>query len=153
MSRDTQATIVTLLLMLVSAVLLDAKMLLPRGGFPAGTFFFIILWGPISFLLWRKENIRDYDAKQLFGYCRAGITASLGMGIWFAIELILNGSRWLEQKIEINGAWSVFAIFLVVAAIFAIFVALSFLRLGVKTLLNWVFTSKNEKDLKSNKMV
>ncbi len=146
MNRDTQASILTLLLMLGAALSYDFFYLLPRNGVPVATILFVVLFGPISGLLWSKENLRDCNSKALLKFCLIGVLMGLGLGLLFASRVFINDLT-SGQKTELNRYLGSFMIFLVAAGIISIFVGLSFLRLGIKRALGHLFggTSPNAK--------
>jgi hypothetical protein len=144
MSRNTQASLITQLFVCGGALAYDYFLL---RGFPAMSILFIVLFGPISFLLWRKENLRDYDSRALLKYCGKGILASIGLAVLSAAGTFLYGFiAPPEEKITAGHIWGAFVIFLVVAGLVPVFVLLSLLRLGIRHVLESLFSSSSPKD-------
>ena len=100
---------------------------------------FLVLFGPILLLLWTKENIQDHGAKALLKFCWSGLVLAGAVAAHGVIHFLFR-ERPTELKEIMSGATGgVLALVLFVSSILVIFVALSFLRLGVKVGLNKVF--------------
>ena len=124
--------------MLSAALSYDFFYLMPRGGVLASTLLFVVLFGPISCLLWNKENLRDCNAKALLKFCIAGVLVALVIGFIFAFHLFIHDST-SGEKAGLKSYLGAFMIFLVVAGIVPIFVGLSLLRLVIKRALERSF--------------
>ena len=122
----------------------DFFYLMPRSGVPAGTILFVVLFGPISCLLWNKENLRDCNAKSLLKFCIAGVLVALVIGFVFAFHLFIHDST-SGEKAGLKSYLGAFMIFLVVAGIVPVFVGLSLLRLGIKRALEHSFGAGSAK--------
>jgi NhaP-type Na+/H+ or K+/H+ antiporter len=132
------ATALTLLIMLATAIACDRFYLNPHGNFGA-VLLFAVMFGPISFLLWRKENLRDYDPRALLRFCLKGMLGAIGVGAAFA-SLGLLGDRLSHQGRDIKAdVFGIMMTFLVVGGLIPVFVALTFLRLGIKILIERLF--------------
>lgn len=142
MSRNTQASLITLALMCAGALAYDHFLL----SFPAMTILFVVLFGPISFLLWRKENLRDYGSKALVKYCGKAILASIGIGAVLAAMVFVQGLMPGEERATPAGLWGAFLIFLVAAGLIPVFILLSLLRLGIRHILDSLFGSPRTDD-------
>jgi len=127
-----------------SAALSYDFFLMPRSGVPAGTLLFVVLFGPISCLLWNKENLRDCNAKALLKFCIAGVLVALVIGFVLAFHLFIHDST-SGEKTGLKSYLGAFMIFLVVAGIVPIFVGLSLLRLDIKCALEHSFGAGSTK--------
>ena len=136
----------TLVLMLAAALLSD-KFYFTRtvARFPTASFLFFILFGPISFLLWRKENLRDHSGKDLLKFCWSGVAALAGSGIPVAIVCFwLEDPSSLREHITESPVWAGLIVLLVLSAVFVTFVLLTFLRLAMKHGLSLLFGTSEE---------
>jgi len=124
--------------MLVGAILYDNLYLAPRGGFGA-TLLVLVMFGPISFLLWLKENLRDCNSRALLKFCLRGVLGAVGVGAVYAGGGFLNGLISPQPGLTGFDAFAAFKVFLVVGALIPVFVAFTFLRLGITRLLERLF--------------
>jgi FtsH-binding integral membrane protein len=128
------ATGLTLLIMLAAAIAYDRFYLKPHGSFSA-VLLFVVMFGPISFLLWLRENLRDCNARALLRFCLKGMLGAVCVGAAFA-GLGLLGNAVSPQGRDIKAdVFGVMMTFLVVGGLIPVFVAFTFLRLGIKTLI------------------
>jgi hypothetical protein len=142
MSRNTQASLITLVLMCAGALAYEHFIRVP-----AMVILFVVLFGPISFLLWRKENLRDYDSKGLLKYCGKAILVSIGLAILCTVLVFLYSLIGPpDEKITGGHVWGAFVIFVVVAGIVPVFILLSLLRLGIRHALDSLFGSPHRAD-------
>jgi hypothetical protein len=139
MTRNTQATFVTLALMLAVALISDVG-----ADVPVGSLLFFLLFGPISLLLWRKENIRDYTARDLLKFCWSGVALAIAIGIQTTLWFWLQDPPSLREQITESTGWVLLLVFLVVSGIFVVFVLLSFLRLAIKYALTLLLGTSDE---------
>ena len=138
----------TLLLWLACMLWLDFGRDKP-SIFPVGTFLFI-LFAPICLLLWRKENIRDYNTRTLMKYSAMGLGTAILMAVDYAVLYLLNSSDWNHQRFNMKGVSGILLIFIVAGGIFLFMILLSFMRLGIKHLLGLILGFDGERSKESN---
>ena len=132
------ATGLTLLIMLAAAIAYDHFCLKPHGNFGA-VLLFLVMFGPISFLLWLKENLRDCNARALLRFCLKGMLGAVCVGAAFAGLGLLSNSVFPQGRNIKADVFGIMMTFLVVGGLIPVFVVLTFLRLGIKTLIEKLF--------------